>query len=104
MKTQHKEIFHNLLTVAVLGFCFWMLFYILRMPKDEINEHTGDIKIALIGTVGVIVGYVWGSSMGSKKSGDTIRDLVSPPDGTTTMTTKSPTPEGEKKLEDGNIN
>lgn len=95
MKINHKEIFHNTLTVGVLGCCFGILFYILQMPKDKINEHTGDIKIAVIGTLGVIVGYIWGSSTGSKKSGDTIRQLVNPSDGTTTMTTKSPTPEGE---------
>lgn len=93
---EKKEVFHNFLTVGVLTACFVVLIYILHIPKAERTDDAGDIKMLCITTITAIVSYMWGSSRGSQKSGDAIRQLVNPPDGTTTMTTKSPTPEGQE--------
>lgn len=98
----NKENFRNWFAVGIITACFGVLIYIATLPKEQRTEDVGDIKMVCISTITLIVGYYFGSSVGSQKSGDTIRDLVKPSDGTTTMTTKSPTPEGEKN--DGNIN
>lgn len=91
----HKEIFRNCLAVGVLAVCFYLLWDIKNTPKMERNEDAGDVKMLCITTITLITGYFFASSVGSQKSGDALRNLVNPSDGTTTMTTKSPTPEGE---------
>lgn len=55
--------FVHVFSLLLLGLCFSMFFYILssRFPADKINMSS-DIKICVIGTLGVLVGYWYGSS------------------------------------------
>ena len=97
MRINHKEIFRNSLAIGVLAVCFFMLYDIKNTPKERRNEDAGDIKMMCITTITLITGYFFASSVGSQKSGDTLRQLVSPSDGTTEIKTKSPTAEGQEE-------
>lgn len=104
MKDKHKEVFRNSLAVGVLAVCFYVLYDIYHIPKEKRNEDAGDVKMLCITTITLISGYFFASSVGSQKSNDTLRQLVSPQDGTTEITTKSPTPEGTEPKQDPNGN
>lgn len=102
MKIDHKEIFRNSLSIGVLAICFYLLWDIYHIPKVSRSDDASDVKMLCITTVALIVGYYFGSSVGSQKSGDTIRQMLNPSDGTTTVNTKSPTEEGQKDKPEGN--
>src|SRR5687768_5780985 len=69
------------------------LFWISWDSKAVNNQHIGDIKIFFISTFTGIVGYYIGSSRGSRSKTETLSQLISPKDGSTLITTKSPDPQ-----------
>lgn len=66
------------------------LFWISWSSKAVNNQHIGDIKIFFISGLTGIIGYYIGSSRGSQTKAETINQLISPRDGSTMITTKSP--------------
>jgi hypothetical protein len=68
------------------------LFWISWSTKAVNNQHIGDIKIFFISGLTGIIGYYIGSSRGSRSKTETINQLISPKDGSTVITTKSPDP------------
>ena|SRR5215207_530224 len=106
MKIDHKEIFQNAMAVGVLIACFSYFFWISSNPKATNNIHIGDIKILCATSVTLVLQYFFGSSRGSQKNAETLRNMVNPPDGTTTVKTVSPTGGGTDidTKTDGNIN
>lgn len=91
MKDKLPVIFQMVLATAIITACFTYFFWISTSVKATNNQHIGEIKTAMIAFLGGIIGYYFGSSQGSQKNADVIRNLVNPTDGTTTVVTKSPT-------------
>lgn len=94
MKIDRKELFKHSLALILVGIAGGYLFYITTIPKTMRSEDVGEIKVAMITLLTLVANYFFGSSQGSARNAETIRNMVNPSDGTTTVTTKSPTPEG----------
>lgn len=103
MRINHKEIFQNSLALILVGIAAGYLFYITTIPKELRSEDVGEIKVAMITTLALVANFFFGSSKGSQRNAETIRDMVKPPDGTTTLTTVSPTDEDTQKPGDQKI-
>lgn len=101
MKIDHREIFQNCLAAGTLIVCFTYFFWISSSSKATNNQHIGEIKILCASAVTLVLQYFFGSSKGGQRNSETIRQLINPPEGTTTVSTKSPTLEGvEAKKEE----
>jgi len=97
MKVDHKEVFQNVMAIGILVACFIYFFWISSSEKATNNQHIGEIKILCASAVTLILQYYFGSSRGSLRNAETIRNMVNPPDGTTTIKTESPTRQPETR-------
>lgn len=62
------------MAIVVLALSFAILaFYVLGIAKD------GDVKLAVVGFITLILGYYFGSSTGSADKTSTLTDLVKKP-------------------------
>lgn len=55
--------------VVILGFAYFFMCAILRIESPQ-------ILIAIVGAIGVVLGYFFGASSGSAKKDDTIAKMV----------------------------
>lgn len=69
-----KLTFANIFCLLLAGMCFayfWWVSYMAFLHND-IPTDISEIKIAIIGAFGSVIGYVVGSSASSKAKDDTI--------------------------------
>jgi hypothetical protein len=66
-----------LAVVFVFGFFALTAGFFFITPPDGNAEVLNLIVGAVIGIIGTIASYRWGSSDGSKRSGDALRDIAS---------------------------
>jgi uncharacterized membrane protein YsdA (DUF1294 family) len=103
MQDRTKDIFQMCLAVIIVTSCFTFFFWISASKLATNNNHIGEIKTAMIAFMGGILGYYFGSSASNSKNADVLRELVKPPDGTTTLKTVNPTePTKTETLDNGN--
>src|SRR5688500_8199862 len=82
----NKEQFDNVVTLFCFAACFAFLGFALWLFKDKETIVT-QILTAVIGLVGVIAGFRWGSSRNANRKDETIDQLLTPNPGSTTVTT-----------------
>lgn len=92
--------FHNAFAVVWSVFAMSYFFWISWSDKASDNRHIGEVKVFLITTMGIVVGYFYGSSQDSKKKTEAMENLIAPKDGSTTITTVSPDPAVMKAKEE----
>jgi hypothetical protein len=92
--------FHAAFAIYFVSLAMAYFFWISWSDKATNNNHIGEVKVFLITTVSVVVGYFYGSSQENKKKAEVMENLIAPKDGSTVITTKSPDPEVMKANEE----
>lgn len=82
----NKEQFDNAITVIVIVFCFTFLWWASWIFRGSVTIVT-QIITAVIGALGVVIGFRWGNSRNSNRKDETIDQLLTPSPGSTTVTT-----------------
>lgn len=68
--------FKEFMAFWTLNVCIAFLYYIVHLSQaGKLNNDTSQVMIAIIGLLGVISGYLWGSSSSSKEKDQLIKNL-----------------------------
>jgi hypothetical protein len=92
--------FHAILAFYFITLAMAYFFWISWSDKATNNNHIGEVKVFLITSCSLILGFWYGSSQMDKKRSEVMENLIHPKDGSTTITTKSPDPDVIKANEE----